>query len=277
MTTTRQHVIDLGIRPVADSYCPISPRDISYLEQSLGYKIPSDYANFAVEFGEAYFPAGNVCITPQESPCSGTSKDGSLESGVFLGGEGCDYDLESYREIMSDRISDHYLPICIDPGGNYFVLDLGDTSVQFWCNETESFTMVADSFEAFLIAHSIRDLSNAPDELDASEKLIVRMKIPDDISLDDEAIEAFFDRTETVFGERLSVLASSKALGGDWDDAWMNLFISTTEVSTACELIISVISTTPEILDATVGRFDLAMGGYRVSWPLERDGECIHV
>ena len=195
----------------------------------------------------------------------------------FLGGEGCDYDLESYREIMSDRISDHYLPICIDPGGNYFVLDLGDTSVQFWCNETESFTMVADSFEAFLIAHSIRDLSNAPDEVDASEKLIVRMKIPDDISLDDEAIEAFFDRTETVFGERLSVLASSKALGGDWDDAWMNLFISTTEVSTACELIISVISTTPEILDATVGRFDLAMGGYRVSWPLERDGECIHV
>lgn len=276
MTTIRQHLIDLGIRPVAVSYCPISQREIRSLEQSLGYKIPNDYATFAMEYGEAYFPSGNVWITRQESPPLDLSKDGCLESGIFLGGEGCDYDLESYREIMSDRISGQYLPICMDPGGNYFVLDLSDKSVKFWCAETESFTIVTNSFEAFVIAHGIRDASNDAGELDVSEKLVVRMKIPEGISNDDDAIEDFYDRMDTVFGERLAALATGKTMGGDWDEKWMNVFVSTTEASSACELIVSVISNTPEIHDATVGRFDRGIGGYRVSWPLDREGERIH-
>ncbi|CAN0491881.1 unnamed protein product, partial [Hapterophycus canaliculatus] len=131
-----------------------------------------DYRSFVTEYGGSYFPEGHVWIKPLENPPSDLTVDGALEAGVFLGGEECKYDLRSIQEIMSDRIPRELVLVSEDLSCNFFVLDLIEGGVvRFWSNRHETFTLVANSFFEFVLAHELVENEEDALEDDTDEKL----------------------------------------------------------------------------------------------------------
>jgi|JI10StandDraft_1071094.scaffolds.fasta_scaffold532313_1 hypothetical protein len=64
-----------------------------------------------------------------------------------------EYYIVRARNNLLKYVSENYVPVAVDPGGSYFLIDLSLSrcgAVDFWDHETGQFTNIADSFSNFI-------------------------------------------------------------------------------------------------------------------------------
>jgi hypothetical protein len=133
MTKIDEKMKTLNVRHIFDN--PPAPTDpapaFAALEKDLGARLPDDYKAFASTYGhhgfeqyvgvpvEPRFPLGKTCLVSVIFGCQPQLR----------------YFLPNERSTYRDRMPHHLLPIARDPGGNLFVLSLGELdqgAVYYW-------------------------------------------------------------------------------------------------------------------------------------------------
>jgi hypothetical protein len=133
MTNFDEKMKALGVHQIFDERpAPPDPTlTFASLENDLGARLPDDYKAFATTYGhhgfeqyvgvpvEPRFPLGKTCLV----------------SSIFGCNPGLRYYLVEERRKFEGRMPAHLLPLASDPGGNLFVLSVGQNDygkVYYW-------------------------------------------------------------------------------------------------------------------------------------------------
>lgn len=125
---------------------PVSEGDLENFEKSIKPPnfLPPDYRRFLRKYNGGSFIECVIMETPV----------GPVVVAQFYSLlEGDEYYIVRAWNNLSGYISEGFLPIAVDPGGSYFVIDLTPSRngvVDFWDHENQKFTFIADSFSEFI-------------------------------------------------------------------------------------------------------------------------------
>ena len=122
-------------------------QDIEELEKSLGYRLPAPYREYLLKYN------GGIPVDEKKF-----WRDEARGIGLYLqhAFELVDDEpnlLSQREEFPDDRLPDYLLPICLDGGGSYVLLNLKSGEVLLWDYEThmdEEPQVLARDFDAFI-------------------------------------------------------------------------------------------------------------------------------
>lgn len=125
---------------------PVSEVDLESFEKRIRSPnfLPPDYRKFLRKYNGGSFTECVILETPV-GPIVVAQFYSLLESDEY-------YIVHAWNSL-SGYISECFLPIAVDPGGSYFVINLAPSrngEVDFWDHETQKFTLIADSFFEFI-------------------------------------------------------------------------------------------------------------------------------
>jgi hypothetical protein len=109
---------ELGIEPLhPDGYHPMTKKEIAKLERSLGAKLPQDYKDFVMVYGDSIM--GEITeIRSARKPPAYISASNRVLFGNFYGS----YDVLSHYKNLKGRMPETMFPFGSDYSGNSYLL-----------------------------------------------------------------------------------------------------------------------------------------------------------
>lgn len=138
--------------PVEDVFEPLSKEELSSLESSLGFTLPSDYASFLTKYGRCIF-TGETLIK--------ASSGQEFEVFTMFGAKGDAGNLLSDIELHPEYTENDLIPIADDMFNNRYVLnhESGEVSFIDYTNGIGSLVSIAKSFTEF-----VNEIEVVPDD-----------------------------------------------------------------------------------------------------------------
>lgn len=129
--------------PVEGVFEPLSREELSSLEGTLGFALPSDYKNFLTKYGRCVFTGEALVKTPSGQ---------ELELFTMFGAKGDAGNLLNDIDLHPEYLENDLIPIADDMFNNRYVLNLNSGEISFidYTNGTGSQILIAKSFTDFL-------------------------------------------------------------------------------------------------------------------------------
>jgi SMI1 / KNR4 family (SUKH-1) len=131
-----------------DNASSLSINAITEFEQKIGCTLPQDYCDFLVQHNggqpELQFLEVSDCKSDVMIHC-------------FLGIGNPNADILIWLKELDDDLKDTFLPIGIDPGGNFLLMDKSDGKIYYW-DSARYFSCSSDEENAFWVANSFSHL-----------------------------------------------------------------------------------------------------------------------
>lgn len=129
-----------GLVPVGQAFVPLSPSEVTSLEEKLGIALPVDYRSFLLSYGAAMF-GEEVEMEPISKLPEHISSDGKAPFSCFYGAR-CErhQSLEKKIDVFRYRMPTTMIPIAHDGGGNQICLGISGKErdrVYYWDREME--------------------------------------------------------------------------------------------------------------------------------------------
>lgn len=121
---------------------------VKNFEGKISYSLPLDYRNFLIKFNGKNLENKPLYIPDCES-------DVIIQN--YLGISLPSADIEGWLEELKDDLDQNFLPIAVDPGGNFLLMNKIDGKVYYW-DSARHFSVSSDIQNTFWVADSFSDL-----------------------------------------------------------------------------------------------------------------------
>lgn len=147
---------------IQNSRPSLTDLDIQKLERKLDIVLPNDYRAFLLQYNGGK-PEPSAFPLPENPVDTHAMVDWFY---CILNGD--PYDLETFTNIMVNRIPSGLLPIAIDPGGNQICIQASGVNrgkIYFWDHEEEPFHDPQDHSSTLLVANNFAEFIDSFTEL----------------------------------------------------------------------------------------------------------------
>jgi cell wall assembly regulator SMI1 len=132
-----------------DSVSPLSMSVITEFEQEIGFTLPPDYRDFLVQHNGGQ---------PENKFLEVSDCNSDVMISCFLGiKKPLADDILFWIEELSDDLKDFFLPIAVDAGGNFLLMDKSNGKIYYW-DSARFFPDSSDEENAFWVANSFSHL-----------------------------------------------------------------------------------------------------------------------